>query len=849
MAILPASFAVGLFPTSNNGVDSLRRFASTCHLSERRTLNHKDRTGRQRYLVSRESASHAKRCPYRKLNSHVRASSNVLVDKSELGLSEYLFRTENGDRVKVALRKKTVRYLVSIEVFPLELNVIPEKLIISWGMYRSDSSSFIPLEFQSSPPNGQKTVSEAPITRKTFGTYTVEMEFESYLAPFYLSFVLRYPFGSDGESSEIKTHRHTDFRVPVGFGSGNPVPLGLSFPSDNRVNFAFFSRNVESVNLCLFDDNASEKPALEIELDPYVNRTGDIWHVSMDTAIPFVSYGYRCKGSELNGRGYRVLLDPYSKLISKKVPGIPFRGELRDTTAFDWSRDVHPGLPMEKLVVYRLNVMHFTCDKSSNLPAEVSGTFSGVTEKLQHLKDLGINAILLEPIFPCNEKTGPYFPFHFFSPMQVYGPGGDSLSAINSLKEVVKRIHASGIEVYLEVVFTHTAEDGSFHEIDYSYSYADGDTELGARDALNCNYPIVQQLIVDSLRYWVTEFHIDGFCFLNASYLLKGSHGESLSRPPLVETIAFDPILSKTKIIADYWDPNELSAKEIPFPHWKRWAEMNSEFSVDGRNFVRGEGLLSSLATRLCGSGDIFATGRGPAFSFNYIARNSGLPLVDLVSYSQTELASELSWNCGEEGPTNNKVVLERRLKQIRNFLFILFVSLGVPVLNMGDECGLSSGGSPSYSDRKHLNWAALNTAFGVQITRFISYLSSLRERRSDLLQKREFLKEENINWHDLDLSKPKWDDPSAKFLAMVLKAEEKGDLFVAFNAGEHLENVTLPSPPEEMEWVCLVDTALPFPGFFSSDGVPVSEQTPGLVTYEMKSYSSVLFEAKIKPA
>ncbi|GMH28994.1 hypothetical protein Nepgr_030837 [Nepenthes gracilis] len=539
-------------------------------------------------------------------------------------------------------------------------------------------------------------------------------------------------------------------------------------------------------------------------------------------------------------------------MIGNSVLGLPQIAKLGDVPAFDWGREVRPCLPMEKLLVYRLNIMRFTEDKSSNLPADVAGTFSGVSEKLQHFKDLGFNALLLEPIFPFDDKKGPYFPFHFFSPVNLYGPSGSSVLAIKSMKEMIKRMHENGIEVYLEVVFTHTDEDGPLQQIDYSsYCYADGVVFQGPGDALNCNYPNVQQFILESLRYWVTEFHIDGFCFMNALYLLRGFHGEYLSRPPLVEAIAFDPVLSETKIIADSWDPHNFVSKGIHFPHWKRWAEINSSFCVDVRSFVRGEGMLSNLATRFCGSGDVFSDGRGPAFSFNFITRNFGLSLVDLVSFSSSEYASELSWNCGEEGPTNRKVVLERRIKQIRNFLLILFVSLGVPIFNMGDECGLSSGGSLAYSDRKPLNWNALSTAFGHQTTQFISFLSALRKRRCDLLEKRNFMSPEIIKWHGSDLLPPRWDDPSAKFLAMTLHAESlevqpRGDLYIAFNAAGHSENVCLPSLPEEMEWVRLVDTALPFPGFFSSNGDPVLGQMSELVTYEMKSYSCVIFEGKL---
>ncbi|KAF4363972.1 hypothetical protein F8388_000555 [Cannabis sativa] len=781
--------------------------------------------------------------------------------------STYLFRAEVDGLVKVIVKKKSVNCAVRIEVSSLQLSNSDDTLILYCGIFRGDSSNFMPIEFNTSAPDERAI--ETPFSKTSFGRFVVEMEFEAENIPCYLSFLLRSSIGNDSRDLEIRSHRKTKFCVPLGFDSGYPSPLGLSFLHDGSMNFAIFSRNAESVVLCFYDDTKSDIPALELDLDPYVNRSGDVWHASFNNAHSFVSYGYRLKGTHLEGRkdmleSSHIILDPYAKIIMSSASGDhgtgpQYLGQLSKEPGFDWTDDMHPNLPLEKLMVYRLNVKRFTDHKSSQLLHNIAGTFSGLTKKLGHFKDLGVNAVLLEPIFPFDEKRGPYFPCHFFSPMNIFGPTGDTISAINSMKEMVKKLHANGIEVLLEVVFTHTTDNGALQGIDDSSYYLNGLEDREPLTSLNCNFPIVQQIILDSLRQWVTEYHIDGFCFINASSLLQGSRGEHLSRPPLVEAIAFDPLLSKTKIIADCWEPRGMVERETtPFPHWKRWAEMNMRFCYDVRNFLRGEELLSSLATRLCGSGDIFSKGRGPAFSFNFVTRNSGLHLVDLVSFSDDELASELSWNCGEEGPTTNTLVLETRLKQIRNFLLILYVSLGVPVLNMGDECGQTAGGSIAYSDRKSFDWNALKTDFGCQVTQFISFLSSLRHRRSDLLQKRKFLKEENIEWHGSDQSPPKWEEPTCKFLAMSLKVDEekvknqtsssssssKGDLFVAFNAADHSELVFLPTLAEGIVWQRLVDTALPFPGFFSTDGEPVIMQKAGLFTYEMKSFSCTLFEA-----
>lgn len=782
------------------------------------------------------------------------ATSDVSVVKTLENVTTYRFWMEIGGQLKVLVKKKKNKYGLYVEVESLQLSEVQGELIMSWGLFRADSASFMPIQ-QSSADSTCHTI-ETPFMKDSAGKLAIQLELEESLAPFYVSILLKSQLGPNSKISTIKSHRKTNFIVPVGFRSGHPFPLGISFLDDGSINFAFFSRNVDSVVLCLYADSTSDKPALEIDLDPYINRSGDIWHALLDHSLSFVSYGYRCRSSNDN-KGHLVLLDPYAKVIEDFGLDLPRKclGKLSKEPAFDWSDEVRPNLQMEKLIIYKLNVTSFTGDKSSKLPGDIAGSFSGISGKLHHFKDLGFNAVLLEPVFPFDEQKGPYFPWHFFSPRSFYGPSGDPKKVARSMKEMVKKLHANGIEVLLEVVFTHTAEVAGLREIDNSsYYHVKGGEDLKSRNSLNCNYPIVQQVILDSLRYWVTEFHVDGFCFINASSLMRGFHGELLSRPPLVEAITFDPLLSKVKIIADSWDPHDMETNEIAFPHWKRWTEMNAKFCDDVRNFLRGEGPISNLATRLCGSADLFLAGRSPAFSFNFVTRNAGLTLVDLVSFSSAELKSELSWNCGEEGPTSKTIVLERRLKQIRNFLFILFMSLGVPVLNMGDECGQSSGGSPAYADRKPLDWNALKSGFGIQVTEFISFLSSLRIRRSDLLQKTSFLKEENIDWHGPDQSPPKWDDPTCKFLAMTLKVDARlsplpsgspsvvGDLFLAFNSADQSEEVTLPPLAVDATWVCLIDTALPFPGFFTKDGVPLEA---GLETYEMKSHSCILFEAQ----
>ncbi|KAG6412560.1 hypothetical protein SASPL_125240 [Salvia splendens] len=539
--LLPVRYVMRSHGLSSEASESSKLFSCSC---KRDQIFNKLVSNPKIECVKRIERIHCDRSKLKAL-----ATSDVYVAKASEKLATYRFRTEFGGRLKM------------------------------------------PLDFQQSSVDGQCE------TRFVGGA--VKLDFEADLAPVYLSFLLKSDSGSDSKVSMIRSHRNTKFTVPVGFGAGNPSPLGVSFLSDGSVNFAFFSCNVESVVLCLYSNATAEKPALEIDLDLYINRSGDIWHALLYSSAPFVSYGYRCRNGGDN-KEHHVLLDPYAKVIEGFGLNQPLKwlGKLCEEPAFDWSDEVCPNLPMEKMIVYRLNVARFTKDKSSKLSGGIAGSFSAISEKSQHFEDLGINAIL---------------------------PSGDPLNVAKSMKEIVKKLHSRGIEVLLEVVFTHSGDVGALQEIDSS------------TNALNCNHPTVQQLVLESLT---------------------GSQGEFLSRPPLVEAIAFDPVLAGIKIVADSWVPHGMATKVVGFPHWQRWAEMNSKFSIDVKNFLRGgRGLISEFAT--------------------------------------------LELNCGEEGATNKKVVLETRLKQIRNLLFTLFISLGVPVLNMGDECGQSTGGSPSAADRE----------------------------------------------------------------------------------------------------------------------------------------------------
>ncbi|CAI5482801.1 unnamed protein product, partial [Closterium sp. Yama58-4] len=629
----------------------------------------------------------------------------------------------------------------------------------------------------------------------------------------------------------IRNSRQMDLCVPIGMGRGSASPLGATANADGSVNFALYSRYAEGVVLCLYLPDDAE-PTLEIDLEPSIHRTGDVWHVSIDAAdvSSFTRYGYRVQGDPDWEGGNRfhsrlVLMDPYAKEMAAHVPG------------------------------------------QEDLPSPAAA--------------LAVIPTMQEPPFDWQDD----FPPNFFAPMPSYG-------STESLKLLVRELHARGVEVHVEVVVSHTAEGSdenpkpiSFRGIDNRAYYivdAYGKQvvpEYGSPNAFNCNSPVALNLIVDALHHWVEEYHVDGFSFINASALTTGPHAQPLSRPPLVEALAFDPLLAAVKLVADAAMPLLSAQKAFAFPHWKRWQEMNSAFCFDIRRFVSGQpGQISGLATRLCGSGDLFFSGRGPAFAFNYITSFQGLTLADLVSYT---VESEASWNCGVEGVSADEGVTRTRLKQVRNHLAVLFLSLGVPVLTAGDEYGHSKAAqlAADYSESPFL-WSALRTDLGVQLSRFIASLANFRRRRTLLLQRKDFYFGEDIVWHGAFPNQPEWDNPNCCFLACTIHsagieasakeaAEEAGvpvttaapavtpsmpvgDLYFAFNAHANEMIVELPAPPVGMMWHLVLDTAKDYPADTTelpAQGMPPSIAGRVSSPYYMEAFSVIALEARGPPS
>lgn len=548
---------------------------------------------------------------------------------------------------------------------------------------------------------------------------------------------------------------------------GLPTPLG-AYVHNNGVQFSIFSRNASGVKLILFHNSEPDSDFTEIALDPFLNKTGDVWHIWIEGLSEGQVYGYRISGEYDPANGHRfnenkLLIDPYSRAITgnfiwdlSKACGI----ELNVSNKAESFSTVDSGpyvprsivingrneivkspirIPENDLIIYELHVKGFTAHHSSKV--NFPGTFKGLTEKIPYLKELGINAVELLPIqefdeyenININPFTGErlknywgYSTIAFFAPKGSYSSSGTLGQQVKEFREMVRAFNDAGIEVFLDVVFNHTHEGDhrgptlSFRGIDNSIYYIlDEDKRFyknfsGCGNTVNCNHPLVRQFILDALRYWFIEMDVDGFRFDLASILGRDQKGEILSNPPLIEWIEEDPILRNAKIIAEAWDAGGayLVGK---FPG--RWAEWNGRYRDDVRRFWRGEkGLKGAFATRITGSSDLYST-TSPCRSINFITCHDGFTLNDLVSYNNKHNLENgednrdgenhnFSCNWGEEGPTNNPEIEKIRKRMIKNFIATLFISLGVPMLLSGDEFRRTQkGNNNSYCQDNEISW------------------------------------------------------------------------------------------------------------------------------------------------
>ncbi len=633
------------------------------------------------------------------------------------------------------------------------------------------------------------------------------------------------------------------------------------------VNFSAFSNHASACTLVLFDKGAAA-PFVEIPF-PDAFRTGDVFAmIVFDLDHSQIEYGFRFDGPYDPANGHRfdarhILLDPYAKRIGGRdvwARGYdwdnpyPYRARPH-VEDFEWEGDRQLNIPMEDLVIYEMHVRGFTAHPSSQV--EAPGAYAAIKEKIPYLKELGVNCIELMPIFEfdelANDRVNPqtgerltnywgYNPIGFFAPNAAYAASGEPAQ---ELKTLVKACHQNGIEVWLDVVFNHTAE-GNENGPTISYRGIDNKTYYllkpdggyynfsGTGNTFNCNHPIVRVLLLDCLRYWVSEFHIDGFRFDLASSLGRDRQGAPDPNPPLLEVLAYDPMLAQTKLIAEAWDAGGLY-QVGSFPAYGRWAEWNGRYRDDLRRFVKGDGgMLGAIAARIQGSPDIYGD-RGPRASVNFVTAHDGFTLRDLVSYNHKHneangednrdgMDENFSWNCGAEGETDNSEVKDLRERQIKNFLSLLMVSQGAPMLLMGDEIGHSKGGNNnSYCHDSALNWfdwEGLETHAG--LFRFTRRLIAFRKAHPALRRRSYFHHRDvvgsgypDISFHGRELWQPDW-SYEGRQLACLLCGEhcregtEPDDMiYIIMNA--HWETAWFDLPPlgARKKWHVAINTAL----------------------------------------
>jgi len=683
------------------------------------------------------------------------------------------------------------------------------------------------------------------------------------------------------------THEYQGFKLRP----GKPFPFGATFVPGG-VNFSIYSSHATSCSLVLFNKGEAQ-PKVEIPF-PQEFRIGDVFSmVVFDLDYENIEYGYRIEGPFDPQQGHRfdsskILLDPYSKAISGrdvwgKTPNwenvYPHRS-LLVFDDFDWDDDRPLEIPMEDLVIYEMHVRSFTRHPSSGV--KFPGTFAGIRQKLPYLKELGVNCIELMPIYEFDEfensrispETGEtlmnywgYSTVGFFAPKSGLAATGKLGMQVDELKALIKELHRNGIEVFLDVVFNHTAEGNengpyiSFKGIDnktyymltpegYYFNFS------GTGNTLNCNNPVVRNIVLDCLRYWAAEYHIDGFRFDLASILGRDPSGYPLSNPPLLESLAFDPILAKCKLIAEAWDAGGLY-QVGSFPAYGRWAEWNGKYRDGLRNFLRGEpGKVGDMAQRLQGSPDLYAS-RGPTASINFITCHDGFSLYDLVAYNgkHNEANGEgnrdgandnNSWNCGWEGPSTDPAVNSLRLRQMKNAAAMLLVSQGVPMILMGDEVARTQkGNNNTYCQDNDLNWLDWDLVNSQgELFRFFKNLIKFRLSHP-VLRNRWHLSNQDrvgsgspdISWHGAQAWNADWSS-SSRALAFMLDGKharggmvEDDSIYTAMNMHWDSQWFELPRLPEGKHWYVVANTSAPSPeDVWETNHEPMLENQNGIL-------------------
>ena len=683
--------------------------------------------------------------------------------------------------------------------------------------------------------------------------------------------------------------------------SGASAPLGATV-RPGGVNFSVFSKHASAIELLLFDDVNAQEPSRVISLDGLAHRSYHYWHGFIRGVEPGQIYGYRARGPFAPERGQRfdgdkLLLDPcglalavpdaYDRTAARRPgPNIAaaMKSVVADPSRYDWEGDKPLRRPFAESVIYELHVRGFTQHPSSNVAPGRRGTYAGLIEKIPYLTDLGITAVELLPVFQFDPQDAPpghinywgYQPLSFFAPHHSYSSNPAPLGVLDEFRDMVKALHRAGIEVILDVVFNHTAEGGldgptiCFRGLANDFYYILGEDQsqyadyTGCGNTLNANQSVVRRLILDSVRYWVTEMHVDGFRFDLASILTRDDMGNPLPNPPVLWDLESDPILSGTKLIAEAWDAAGLY--QVGSFVGDTWQECNGRFRDDVRRFVKGDAnTVSGLATRLVGSPDLYGhDNRESEQSINFVACHDGFTLNDLVSYNDkhNEANGEdnrdgsndnSSWNCGVEGTTDDPAIESLRNRQVKNFLALTLVAAGTPMLLMGDEVRRTQrGNNNAYcqdNDVSWFDWRLLERH--ADIHRFVKVLTAFRQRRDLVAEEipltlNELLHRARIEWHGVALHRPDWGSDSHSLAFSLQSVRQRFVLHGMVNAYWEPLTFELPAPRADSpgSWRRSLDTALPSPDDINTFELAPVVSTP---TYLVQPRSVVLLARAVQ--
>jgi glycogen operon protein len=646
--------------------------------------------------------------------------------------------------------------------------------------------------------------------------------------------------------------------------------FGRSYPPGATVvpggaNFSLFSRGASRIELLFFDRAEDARPSRIVPIDPVVNRTYHYWHVFVPGVQPGQIYGYSAHGPFDPATGSRfdptkLLLDPYGRAVvvpngysrdAARKPGnnagTAMKSVVTDLQNYDWEGDVPLKRPSSRTIIYELHVRGFTADPGSGVTESKRGTYAGLAQKIPYLQQLGITAVELLPVFQFDPLDAPggrlnywgYAPVSFFAPHQAYSSRQDPTGPVTEFRDMVKALHRAGIEVILDVVFNHTAEDGHdgptqcFRGLDNTtYYILEADRSryhnfTGTGNTLNANHPVVRRMIIDSLRYWVEEMHVDGFRFDLASILARDSSGEVMSNPPVLWDIESDPALAGTKMIAEAWDAAGLyQVGSFVGDSWKEW---NGRFRDDVRDFFRGaDGSVGRIADRLLGSPAIYGhEEREAEQSINFVTCHDGFSLNDLVSYNNKHNENNgegnrdgaddnRSWNCGVEGPSTDPAIERLRNRQVKNLLTVNVLALGVPMLCMGDEVRRTQqGNNNAYCHDDETNWFDWTLLLKhADVHRFVKLLLSRRVMRDvDREQRRvslnQLLANAEHSWNGVKVGQPDW-SPGSHSLAFHASRPRQGfSLYLILNAYWEALDFELPVPDSGELWRRWIDTYL----------------------------------------